>query len=230
MAGKEGNFLKKIRLIIADDQTLMREGLKTIIELESDMEVVATAEDGIAAYEQAIELGPDIILMDIQMPNMNGLESLKKIKEAHPNTKIIILTTFGEEDYIVEGLANGADGFLLKDMNYDKLIAYIREAASGQMLIPNVIAKKLAKRLSKYNAMVKNELEVGKLKKQGIQFSEREKEVAALVAKGYSNKSIAKELFISEGTVKNYISEIYSKLGVKDRAKAIVFLNEIDLS
>lgn len=222
--------MKKIKILIADDQTLMREGLKTILDLEDDMEVIATAEDGLEAIEKAKEYNPDIILMDIQMPNLNGLESLKRIKEMNKNTRILILTTFTEEDYIVEGLSNGADGFLLKDMNYDKLISSIRDAAAGQLLIPNIVARKLANRLSKYNSMLKNELYVGKLKKRGIHFSEREKEVAALVAKGYSNKNIAQELYISEGTVKNYISEIYSKLGVKDRAKAVVYLNELDLN
>ena len=220
--------MEKLKILIADDQTLMREGLKTIIDLEDDMEVIATADDGLEALEKANELNPDLILMDIQMPNMNGIESLKRIKDRSPDTRIIILTTFAEDDYIIEGLSNGADGFLLKDMNYDQLIVSIREAAMGQLLIPNVIATKLAKRLSKYNSMLKNEIDVVKLKKQGIQFSDREKEVAILVAKGYSNKKIAEQLFISEGTVKNYISEIYSKLGVKDRAKAVVYLNELE--
>lgn len=221
--------MKKIKILIADDQTLMREGLKTIIDLEDDMKVVATAEDGKEALEKAEEHEPDIILMDIQMPQMNGIESLINIKRVNPHISIVILTTFADDEYIIEALSNGADGFLLKDMNYDKLIASIRDAITGQLMIPNVIASKLAKRLSKFNSIIENEINVVKLKKQGINFSEREREVASLIVKGFSNRKIAQELFISEGTVKNYISEIYSKLGVKDRAKAIVYLNELEL-
>ncbi|WP_216829064.1 response regulator [Alkalihalobacterium elongatum] len=218
-----------IKVLIADDQTLMREGLKTIIDLEEDMEVVATAEDGQEAIEKMNEFEPNLILMDIKMPNMNGIESLKKIKKVNSEMRIVILTTFAEDDFIIEGLACGADGFLLKDMNYDQLINSIREAASGQLMLPTVIASKLAKRLSKFNSVIENEINVDKLKKLGIRLSEREKEVAALIVKGFSNRKIAKQLFISEGTVKNYISEIYSKLGVKDRAQAIVYLKELQL-
>lgn len=218
---------EKITIMIVDDQTLLREGLKTIIDIESDFEVVATAENGHEAYEKALKLAPDLILMDIRMPQMNGLECLKKIKKAHPNMKIIMLTTFGEDDYIIESLANGADGFLLKDMNYEKLLNCLREAAKGQMIIPSDIARKLAKRLERYKELIRNDLELIKLKEKNIHFSEREKEVALLLAKGYRNKMIAEELFISEGTVKNYISEIYGKLGVSERGKAIIYLKEI---
>ncbi|WP_078428937.1 response regulator [Alkalihalobacterium alkalinitrilicum] len=218
-----------INILIADDQTLMREGLKTIIDLEEDMKVVATAEDGQDAIEKTNEANPNLILMDIQMPNMNGIESLKRIKETHPNVRIIILTTFAEDEYIIEGLASGADGFLLKDMNYDQLIHSIREAANGQLMLPTVIATKLAKHLSKYNSIMENEMNVVKLKKQGIHLSDREREIASLIMQGTSNRKIAEELYISEGTVKNYISEIYSKLGVKDRAKAIVYLKKLQM-
>lgn len=221
--------MTKMKILIADDQTLMREGLKTIIDLEDDMEVVATAENGKEAILLAKQLQPTIILMDIQMPIMNGIESLIEIKKQYPEIHILILTTFAEDEYIVEGLANGADGFLLKDMNYDQLINSIRDVAKGQMMLPNSIATKLAQRLSKFNTMIEKEINVVKLKKQGLHFSEREREVASLVAKGFNNRKIAEQLFISEGTVKNYMSEIYSKLGVKDRAKAIVYLNELEL-
>ncbi|WP_308447223.1 response regulator transcription factor [Alkalihalobacterium chitinilyticum] len=221
--------LTAIKVLIADDQTLMREGLKTIIELEEDMEVVATAQDGQDAIEKVKMFEPNLILMDIKMPNMNGIDSLKKIKKLNPHMRIVILTTFAEDDYIIEGLASGADGFLLKDMNYDQLIHSIREAAVGQLMLPTVIASKLAQRLSKFNSAIENEINVDKLKKNGIHLSEREREVASLVVKGFSNRKIAGQLFISEGTVKNYISEIYSKLGVKDRAQAIVYLKELQL-
>ncbi|WP_078552713.1 response regulator [Bacillus alkalicellulosilyticus] len=217
-----------LKVLIADDQTLMREGLRTIIDLEEDMKVVATAQDGMDAIEKTKEYQPDVVLLDIQMPRMNGIQSLIEIKKNQPKTCILILTTFAEEEYIIEALSNGVDGFLLKDMNYDQLISSIRDAVGGQLMVPQVVAVKLAKRLASLNTVMEHELNLGKLKKQGIHFSEREREVANLVVKGLSNKKIAEELFITEGTVKNYISEIYSKLGVKDRAKAIVYLNELD--
>ncbi|UOE95592.1 response regulator transcription factor [Alkalihalobacillus sp. LMS39] len=219
-----------IRVLIADDQTLMREGLRTIIDLEDDMEVVATAQDGLDAIEKVEQFEPTLVLMDIQMPKMNGIESLIEIKKRYSHICVLILTTFAEDDYIVEGLANGVDGFLLKDMNYDQLIASIRDAANGQLMIPNIVARKLAERLSNFNSMWEQEISVVKLQKHGVHFSEREREVASLIAKGLSNKKIAEELFISEGTVKNYISEIYSKLGVKDRAKAIIYLNKLGIN
>ncbi len=217
-----------LSVLIVDDQTLMREGLKTIIDLEDDMRVVDTAENGKEAIIKAEQCRPDIVLMDIQMPIMNGIDSLIEIKKIYPHICILILTTFADDDYIIEGLAYGANGFLLKDMNYDQLIASIRVAVNGQMILPNVIGHKLAKRISKSISIVQKELNEGEIKENGFRFSKREQEVASLIAQGLSNKKIAEQLFISEGTVKNYISEIYSKLGVNDRSKAISLLNNYE--
>ncbi|GEN34187.1 response regulator transcription factor [Aneurinibacillus danicus] len=216
-----------ITILIADDQTLMREGLKTILDLENDMRVIGTAENGQQAYEMVREHKPDIVLMDIKMPVMDGIESTKKIKKDFPHTLILILTTFAEDEYIVEGMANGASGFLLKDMPGDKLIASIRDAVKGQMMMPAVIAAKLAARLSHVSFQTRSSIHVERLKQQGIGLSEREREVAVLMLQGMSNRQIAKTLFISEGTVKNYISMIYAKIGTNERSKAILYLKEL---
>ncbi|MCP1357480.1 response regulator transcription factor [Aneurinibacillus migulanus] len=216
-----------IKILIADDQTLMREGLRTILDLEDDMQVVGTTENGQETYEMVHKLMPDIVLMDIKMPVMDGIESTKKIKQKFPQTIILILTTFAEDGYIIEGLANGASGFLLKDMQGDKLIAAIRDAARGQMMLPAVIAAKLAARLSHFSSQAQSAIHTERLKEQGIELSEREKELAILMLQGMSNRQIAKTLFISEGTVKNYISMIYAKIGTNERSKAILYLKEL---
>ncbi|KYG29323.1 response regulator [Alkalihalobacillus trypoxylicola] len=219
--------MNKLKILIVDDQTLMREGLKTIIDLEDDMTVVATANNGSEAIKMARQSQPDLILMDIQMPSMNGIESLIEIKKESEQVRVLILTTFADDDYIISSFLHGADGFLMKDMNYDQLIQSIRNAASGQLMIPHTIAQKLVKKLVSTNAKDSDQHQVFHqyLKQEGIQFSNREMEVADLLAQGFSNKKIAESLFISEGTVKNYISEIYSKIGVNGRAKAVVYLN-----
>lgn len=212
--------------MIVDDQTLMREGLKTIIELEEDMEVVATAENGEEAIRKAEQTQPDLILMDIQMPIMNGIDSLKEIKSKLNDVKILILTTFANDDYIISGLLNGSEGFLLKDMNYDQLISSIRSAYQGQIILPNLIAKKLAKRIAQHEPERPRVFNQDFINDKGIRFSKREKEVIELLVQGFSNKKIADSLFISEGTVKNYISEVYSKIEINDRAQAIIYLNQ----
>ncbi|WP_413377731.1 response regulator [Alkalihalobacillus sp. 1P02AB] len=218
--------MKRINIMIVDDQTLMREGLKTIIELEEDMEVVATAENGEEAIIKAEQSQPDLILMDIQMPIMNGIDSLKEIKSKLKDVKILILTTFANDEYIISGLLNGSEGFLLKDMNYDQLISSIRNAYQGEIILPNLIAKKLAKRIACHEPEKPRVFKQDSINIKGIRFSKREKEVIELLVQGFSNKKIAESLFISEGTVKNYISEVYSKIEINDRAQAIVYLNQ----
>ncbi|MCZ8523985.1 MULTISPECIES: response regulator transcription factor [Paenibacillus] len=213
-------------IVLADDQTLMRDGLHTILTLEDDLEVVGTAENGQQALELVEQLRPHLVLMDIQMPIMNGIESTKRIKKLYPDTIILILTTFAEDDYIVEGLANGASGFLLKDMPGDRLIQSIRDCVKGQLMMPAVIASKLAARLSSASAAATAEFDPKRLKSEGISFTEREKNIISLMMEGKNNRQIAGHLFMSEGTVKNYVSMIYNKIGTNDRTKAILALKE----
>jgi len=205
---------------LADDQALMADGLKTIIDLEDDMEVVATASDGKTAYELACRLKPDIALLDIRMPVMDGVESAGLIKRDCPEVVVIMLTTFNDEEYIIRALSYGANGYLLKDIQGDLLLEAIRNSISGNLFIPAPVATKLALGLSSISAS-------SRAAKIGADiFTEREKEIAGLIRKGLSNRQIASALYLSEGTVKNYISGIYSKIGVNDRGTAILELKK----
>lgn len=212
-----------IRIVIADDQMLTREGLRTILDLEDDLTVVGVASNGAEACELTAKLRPDLVMMDIQMPVMDGITALKQIKQTAPETFILILSTFLEDNYIVDGMANGASGYLLKDMDTDKMIAAIRDTVSGQFILPTHVATKLAVRISQmtrdqYPSITAN---------THIQLTEREKELAELIIKGYNNRAIASALHIAEGTVRNYISNLYSKLEVTDRVQAIVRLQAL---
>ncbi|OMF71464.1 response regulator [Paenibacillus glucanolyticus] len=213
--------MEKITIVVADDQLLTREGLRTILDLEDDMEVVGAAKNGEEACEMVETLRPRLVLLDIQMPVMDGIQALKHIKQSHPDIYILILTTFIETDYIVEGMAHGANGYMLKDMDADKMIASIRDTVAGQFILPAPVAAKLAARMSKmtegHPVMRRNRLD-------RIRLTEREEELARLMVQGLNNREIADMLHIAEGTARNYISNLYSKLEVVDRAQAIVRL------
>lgn len=217
--------MQKLRILIADDQTLMRDGLKTILDLEDDLEVVGTAGNGLEAYEMTAALLPDLVLMDVKMPVLNGVESVKRIKRDFPETHILMLTTFDEEEYIIESLANGAIGFLLKDVPGDKLVETIREAAKGQTILPSPVAAKLAACLSK-SAMIVAEQSEFPGKRPALQFTKREMEIIYYMIRNYNNKEIAEKLGIAEGTLKNYITGIYEKIGTNERLKAISYLKQ----
>jgi DNA-binding NarL/FixJ family response regulator len=217
--------MKKIRVMLVDDQMLLREGLKTIINIQEDMEVAAEAENGQRALACLEKTAVDVILMDIQMPVMNGVEATAAIKKSYPGTAIIILTTFDNDDFIIDALTNGAVGYLLKDINGPHLIRAIRDAHEGQLMLPGRIAAKLAARISGQKAAPARPL-----KEEGLSsLNEREREIGALLAQGLSNRQIAKNLFLSEGTVKNYISEIYSKLGTSNRTQAGLLLQQLNI-
>lgn len=216
--------MRKIRMVIADDQLLTREGLRTILDLEDDMEVIGAAKNGEEACEMVEALHPDLVLLDIQMPVMDGLSALKRIKRSSPDTFILILTTFIETDYIVEGMAHGASGYMLKDMDADKMIASIRDTVSGQFILPASVAAKLAARMNRLTE------DYEYLQRSGvghIKLTEREEELARLIIKGLNNREIADTLYIAEGTARNYISNLYSKLEVVDRAQAIIRLQAL---
>lgn len=218
--------MQKLKILIADDQTLMRDGLKTILELEDDFEVVGTAENGREAYELTAALSPDVVLMDVKMPIMNGVECTRRIKQSFPATNILVLTTYDTDDNIVEALANGACGFLLKDMPGEKLVAAIREGASGQTILPSAVAAKLAMRLHLARRM-SGPVTANNVDQPVLHFTEREKEIIRFMIQNYSNKEIANQLHITEGTLKNYITVIYDKIGTNERLKAITYLREL---
>lgn len=215
----------KIRVMIADDQRLMREGLKTLLELEPDLSVVGLAENGEDVLNQIEDSGPDVILMDIRMPRMDGVECTRILKQRYPELKILILTTFDDDEFIIEALRSGASGYILKDLSSEKLIGAIRDAVQGNSIMQPEIAAKVISHLAgsgkeaKPNALPSDPRQVEAL-------TDREKDVLRLVGKGLSNPEIAKALFISEGTVKNYISSLYDKLRIDDRGKLTLYAAE----
>ncbi|MBO9599013.1 MAG: response regulator transcription factor [Cohnella sp.] len=216
-----------LKIIIADDQTLMRDGLQTILQLEDDIEVVATAENGEEACRLVAIHDPDLVLMDIRMPVMNGIEAVKKLREQSPHTKVLVLTTFDEDDYIIDALASGAVGFLLKDIPTDKLLQAIRDAASGSIMLPSSIAVKLAARLAAPHQNARPQTSGARNKLTEVKFTDREMSIIALMVEGRNNRDIAQLLFMSEGTVKNYISSIYDKIGTNDRTQAVIWLKDM---
>ena len=210
-----------IKVLIADDQRLMREGLATLLALADDINIVAQAGDGAEAIELAKNHRPDVILMDIQMPRVNGVEATKAIRSILPATQIIILTTFDNDEYLLEGLRAGACGYLLKDMPSEQLADAIRSAAKGQSPIGPEMARKLV------NLVTQNPITPPT--PTPSELSEREIEVLRLIADGLSNKEIAEKLFIAEGTAKNHVSNILSKLEARDRAQAVARAKELNL-
>ncbi|MFD0696916.1 response regulator [Paenibacillus sp. GCM10027628] len=220
--------MRQLKILIADDQALMRDGLQTILDLEPDMEVVATAENGSQALEMALEKKPHLALLDIQMPVLDGIACTRRLKEVLPDTIVLLLTTFMNDRYIIEGLNQGAYGYLLKDMESKQLIHSIREAASGKLIMPAAVAARLAanvSRLSTAPAFTATTAHPG----LGLNpLSERERDVAKLMLQGLTNKQMAKAMYMNEGTIRNYVSSIYSKLGVNDRCKALLLLQELE--
>ena len=209
---------KPIRLIIADDEMLIRTGLKIMLEASGNVEVLALAENGKAAFEACTIHRPDVVLMDIRMPESNGIEGTKLIKEAFPEVKVLIVTTFQDTEYIVEAVQNGASGYLLKDSSPDAILDGIKVALSGKVVMDTVISEAL---LTKTSVEKEERFDA---EKWGL--TTREVELIAQVAKGLSNKEIAQTLFLSEGTVKNNISTILSKLELRDRTQLVIFAYE----
>ncbi|RKP53040.1 DNA-binding response regulator [Cohnella endophytica] len=219
-----------IRVMIVDDQTLLREGLQTIVNLEEDMQTAGMASNGLEAIELTASLKPDVILMDIKMPLLNGIESMKAIKKQHPEVIVLMLTTFMEDNWIIEAMAVGADGFLMKDIAAEQLVQTIREAVGGHLILPSPISAKLTQRLTEQLSQYPPEPSLFReqsLKLQGLYFNDKEREIIQLMVQDKPNKQIASALYMSEGTIRNYISMIYGKIGTNDRSAAIIRLKEI---
>lgn len=214
--------MKKIQIILVDDQTLFVESLRTVLETRAeDMAVIGVAYDGAQAVELVGECQPDVVLMDVRMPVMNGVESTKLIKEQYPDIKVLMLTTFDDDQYVVEALRLGAVGYLLKDMPPAELISAVRAVHEGGVLISPKVATKLVEKLM--NPAEKGKDATGPTVNSNSwtnELSDREKKILQLMAQGLDNKEIAKTLYIAEQTVKNHVSIIYSKLGVRDRVQA----------
>jgi DNA-binding NarL/FixJ family response regulator len=208
----------RIGVLIADDHALFRRGLEMVLSDEEDITVVAEAEDGNNAVELAREHVPDLVLMDVQMPGLSGIAATQGIKEAVPDAKILMLTISDEEDDLYEAIKAGASGYLLKEIPIDEVADAIRSVHAGQSLITPSMASKL---LTEFAAMARKD--EAKQQAPAPKLTSREMEVLTLVAQGLNNRDIAKELFISENTVKNHVRNILEKLHLHSRMEAVVY-------
>jgi DNA-binding NarL/FixJ family response regulator len=215
--------------MIVDDQRLMREGLKTILELENDIRVVQLAENGQDALLKIGQEEPDVILMDIRMPVMNGVECTAAVKQKYPKIKVVILTTFDDDEYIIDALSNGAEGYMLKDLPSEKLISSVRDVYNGNSIMQPEIASKVIAHITKNKMTPQPKRSLGGTNRAD-ELTEREREILVLISKGMNNNEIAESLFLTVGTVKNHIRSIYDKIGVSERSKAMLFAMENDLS
>ena len=212
------------RVLIADDQPLVRVGLRKILEFEPDLEVTGEAMDGEDAVRQTDRLRPDVVLMDIRMPVLDGIEATRRITGAHPGIRVLILTTFGLDGYVYEALRAGASGFMLKDAPPEDLIAAVRIVAGGEGLLAPAITKRVIERFVGLPA-TRPEMAAGL-----DELTAREGEVLALLARGLSNAEIAAELVISEGTAKTHVARVLGKLDLRDRVQAVIFAYECGIT
>jgi two-component system response regulator DegU len=223
---------RNIRLVLADDHQLFREGVKRILNMENDLEVVGECGDGIQVIELCNTLNPDIVLMDINMPIENGVVATGKLKEIFPDIKVIILSIHDDESYVFETLRKGASGYLLKDMEAESLINAIRSVVAGHAYIHPKVTGKLINQLRRMtyldevgvagSGVVSKEAGVKYIHSESSPLTRREAEVLRLMAEGKSNKMIGEFLFISEKTVKNHVSSILQKMEVDDRTQAVI--------
>lgn len=213
-----------IKVLLVDDQTMFRDGLRVLLRAQKEFEVVGEAGDGEEALRKAAELHPDVILMDLRMPLMDGAAATRHLRNSQPECRVIVLTTFDEDAAVFDALRSGAIGYLLKDAPTDKLYEAIRAAAKGESVLqPSVAARLVAQfsRLSENAPRWAQELTEP--------LSTREMDVLRLMCAGVTNHEIAIKLFLAEGTVKNHVTSIFSKLGVSDRTKAVVRARELGL-
>lgn len=218
-APAESTGMNRIRVLLADDQTIIRDGLRALLEAHDDIQVVGEAGNGRMAHEKTLALKPDIVLMDIRMPEMDGVEATRLIKQDCASTVVIILTTFDDDEYIIKAMTYGASGYLLKDIGSEKLVEAIRDGLAGNIILPGRIAAKITSHLTPDAGSMPDV--------RPDDFTNREIQVIRLLMQGKSNQEIAQALYLSLGTVKNYISQIYLKINVNDRANAVLFFRKI---
>lgn len=209
-----------ISVLLADDQAVVRAGVRTILEPESDIQVVGEAADGLEALTQIAALAPDVVLMDIRMPNLNGIDASRRIVRAGYATKVVILTTYGLDEYVYNALLAGAAGFLLKTEAPDRFVDAVRAAAAGDRLLGPATTRQLIERYLSTGAPDRQP------PKELQSLTERESEVLRLVAAGLSNQELADRLHIGEGTVKTHVARTLAKLGCRDRVQAVVYAYE----
>lgn len=210
---------KEINVMLVDDQNLVREGIKSLLNLAGHIKIVGEAADGQEALDTMTILNPDVILMDIRMPKLDGLGAVKAMKEQGINIPVIILTTFDDHELVLNGIRAGARGFLLKDVSLESLVEAIETVASGETLIQPAVTERVIKGFTELQKDGQSKVE-----KEPVQdpLTQREIEILRLMAGGYSNKEISRAIFKSEGTIKNHVSNILAKLGVRDRTRAVL--------
>jgi DNA-binding NarL/FixJ family response regulator len=212
-----------IRVLLADDQSLVRAGFRMILNAEPDLEVVGEAGGGLAAVTNATALKPDVILMDIRMPDLDGIEATRRIVDDETSPRVLVLTTFDLDEYVYEALRAGASGFLLKDAPEDQLLAAIRVVAAGGSLFAPSVTRRLIQRFAEQRA------EPAQPNGRLSELTERERVVLTLIARGMSNGEIAEQLVVSEHTTKTHVSSILRKLDLRDRVQAVVLAYECGL-
>jgi DNA-binding NarL/FixJ family response regulator len=216
--------MSEIRVLVVDDQQLVREGLHVLLEMKPDIRVAGEAADGVEAVEQAQRIEPDVVLMDVRMPKLDGVAATRRVRETCPDVQVIILTTFDDDEYVFEGLRAGALGYLLKDVSGTDLAQTIRTVAAGGALIEPSVAQKVLAEFARLAPPIRAP-DVGLPEP----LSERERGILELLAQGLSNREIGVRLSLAEGTVKNYVTAILQKLGVRDRTQAAIRAKELGL-
>ncbi|MGV3530728.1 MAG: response regulator [Chthoniobacteraceae bacterium] len=217
--------MNPIRILLADDQALFREGLRTLLSIEPSLEVVAEAANGVEAIDAARTHAPDLILMDLRMPILNGVETTRRVLESHPSMRVLVLTTFHEDEEIFEALRAGACGYLLKDTPSRRLVEAIQAAVRGESVIEPTVAAKVVAEFNRLSSLGSPTVEAAP-----PLLSSRELDVIRQVARGRTNKEIASALNVTEGTVKNHLTNIYTRLGVLDRTQAALKARELGLA
>ena len=205
----------KIKVLVVDDQTELAEELAEILSSDEALEAIGTAKDGFDALEKMALCRPDVVLMDIRMPNMNGVVATQRIKSEYPETKVVVLTTFDDSDYILNAINNGASGYLLKDISSTALIDAVKNAYKGDTILP----AKIARRIADAAKHVSTDREIRLMR--AFNMSEREVEIALMLYEGFTNRQISAALKLSEGTTRNYVSTVYIKTKTENRSEAI---------
>jgi DNA-binding NarL/FixJ family response regulator len=218
-----------IRVLLVDDQTLVRQGIQMLLEIETDIQVVGQAANGREALQLVEALRPDVVLMDVRMPEMDGVAATQAISTRFPDTGVIILTTFEDDEFVFGGLEAGARGYLLKDISSEEMAQAIRKVAAGEALIQPSITRKVLEEFSRLATATEKSANKPLQPALVESLTEREQEVLSALAKGLSNREIARQLVITEGTVKNHVSSLIAKLEVRDRTQAVLKAQELGL-